>query len=139
MNSYTSEKPSEAMTRLSNSSMRSFYRSGIGGGRECSPSPVSSFIRIVLSTADSNVFVATSFLTDTSDHLWRSAIASPPSARVPGDYRQIISRIPAKLDPALIKEPRVIQGVPRMRQTGARRKPIPSMLNPMFGKAAGGT
>ncbi|KAL9063092.1 MAG: hypothetical protein Q9157_008429 [Trypethelium eluteriae] len=81
---------------------------------------------------------STSFLTDTSDHLWRSAVATPPNARVPGDYRQIVSRIPAKLDPALIKEPRVIQGVPRMRQAGARRKPIPSMLNPGFGKAAGG-
>ncbi|KAI9849234.1 MAG: hypothetical protein M1837_004693 [Sclerophora amabilis] len=68
------------------------------------------------------------FLQDTSDHLWRSAAAMPPSSRFPGDYRQVISRVPAKLDPALMKEPRVIQGVPRATTANARRKPIPSML-----------
>ncbi|OCK81141.1 dDENN domain-containing protein [Lepidopterella palustris CBS 459.81] len=72
----------------------------------------------------------TDFLSDTTDHLWRSAAATPPSARFPGDYRTVTSRIPAKLDAALMKEPRVIQGVPRMPQTKARRKPIPSMLGP---------
>ncbi|KAI9751693.1 MAG: hypothetical protein M4579_005959 [Chaenotheca gracillima] len=68
------------------------------------------------------------FLQDTSDHLWRSAAAQPPSSRFPGDYRQVISRVPAKLDPSLMKEPRVIQGVPRLTTGNARRKPIPSML-----------
>ena len=34
----------------------------------------------------------TSFLSDTSDHLWRSAAANPPSSRFPGDYRTIITR-----------------------------------------------
>lgn len=29
-----------------------------------------------------------------------------------------------------MKEPRVIQGVPRIPQAKARRKPIPSMLGP---------
>jgi hypothetical protein len=38
--------------------------------------------------------------------------------------------VPAKLDPTLMKEPRVIQGVPRIPQAKARRKPIPSMLGP---------
>jgi hypothetical protein len=71
---------------------------------------------------------STDFLSDTSEHLWRTAQASPPSARFPGDYRQVISRIPSKLDPALMKEPRVIQGVPRVPPVKARRKPIPSML-----------
>ncbi|KAJ9642354.1 hypothetical protein H2199_004734 [Coniosporium tulheliwenetii] len=71
---------------------------------------------------------STDFLSDTSDHLWRTAAATPPNARFPGDYRTIITRIPAKLDPALMKEPRVIQGVPRIPQTKARRKPIPSQL-----------
>ncbi|KAF2085898.1 dDENN domain-containing protein [Saccharata proteae CBS 121410] len=71
---------------------------------------------------------STDFLNDTSDHLWRSAAATPPNSRVAGDHRQVVSRIPAKLDPALMKEPRVIQGVPRMPQTKAKRKPIPSML-----------
>lgn len=36
--------------------------------------------------------------------------------------------VPAKLDPALMKEPRMIQGVPRIVPTHSRRKPIPSML-----------
>ncbi|KZF25739.1 dDENN domain-containing protein [Xylona heveae TC161] len=72
----------------------------------------------------------TNFLCDTTDHIWRSAAATPPSSRFPGDYRQVVSRIPAKLDPTLMKEPRVIQGVPRINNTKARRKPIPSMLGP---------
>jgi hypothetical protein len=38
--------------------------------------------------------------------------------------------VPAKLDPTLMKEPRVIQGVPRVPMGKARRKPIPSMLGP---------
>jgi hypothetical protein len=38
--------------------------------------------------------------------------------------------VPAKLDPTLMKEPRVIQGVPRIPAGKARRKPIPSMLGP---------
>lgn len=70
------------------------------------------------------------FLSDTMDHLWRTASANPPSSRFPGDYRAVISRIPAKLDPSLMKEPRVIQGVPRIPMGKARRKPIPSMLGP---------
>lgn len=70
------------------------------------------------------------FLSDTTDHLWRTASANPPSSRFPGDYRAVISRIPAKLDPTLMKEPRVIQGVPRIPMAKARRKPIPSMLGP---------
>jgi hypothetical protein len=68
------------------------------------------------------------FLSDTTDHLWRTASATPPNSSFPGDYRSVISRIPAKLDPTLMKEPRVIQGVPRIPMGKARRKPIPSML-----------
>ena len=41
-----------------------------------------------------------------------------------------IYTVPAKLDPSLMKEPRVIQGVPRINNAKARRKPIPSMLGP---------
>jgi hypothetical protein len=70
------------------------------------------------------------FLSDTRDHLWRTASATPPNSRFPGDYRSVISHIPAKLDPTLMKEPRVIQGVPRIPVNKARRKPIPSMLGP---------
>jgi hypothetical protein len=70
----------------------------------------------------------TDFLSDTSSHLWRTAAATPPVSRFPGDYRQVISRVPAKLDPTLMKEPRVIQGVQRVREAKAKRKPIPSVL-----------
>ncbi|KAG8624699.1 hypothetical protein KVT40_007766 [Elsinoe batatas] len=70
----------------------------------------------------------TSFLSDTSDHLWRSAAAAAPSSRFPGDYRQVVSRIPAKLDPSLMKEPRSNQGAPRIPKARTQRKPIPSML-----------
>jgi hypothetical protein len=69
----------------------------------------------------------TSWLFDTSEHLWRSASTAAPTARFPGDYRQVVSRIPAKLDIALMKEPRAVQGLPRP-QTHTKRKPIPSML-----------
>jgi hypothetical protein len=71
---------------------------------------------------------STDFLSDTSDHIWRTAQANPPSARFPGDYRQVISRIPAKLDPTLMKEPRVVNGVPRVPLIKAKRKPIGSSL-----------
>ncbi|KAI9829740.1 MAG: hypothetical protein M1819_005977 [Sarea resinae] len=76
----------------------------------------------------------TDFLSDTSDHVWRSAAATPPNSRFPGDYRQVVSRIPAKLDPTLMKEPRVIQGVPRIPNAKAKRKPIPSKLGKSNGQ-----
>ncbi|KAI1260713.1 dDENN domain-containing protein [Xylariaceae sp. FL1019] len=73
-----------------------------------------------------------SYLTDTSDHLWRTASVPMPSARFPGDYRTVTTRIPAKLDPALMKEPRAVQGVIRaeQRKTGLLRKQVPSMMGP---------
>ena len=71
---------------------------------------------------------STDFLSDTRDHIWRTAQANPPNARFPGDYRTVIARIPAKLDPTLMKEPRVIQGVPRVPVLKAKRKPIASAL-----------
>ncbi|KAI4758472.1 DENN-domain-containing protein [Aureobasidium sp. EXF-3400] len=69
----------------------------------------------------------TSWLFDTSEHLWRSASTAAPNSRFPGDYRQVVSRIPAKLDTTLMKEPRAVQGLPRP-QTRTKRKPIPSMM-----------
>lgn len=77
----------------------------------------------------------TDFLSDTSDHLWRSAATTPPTSKVPGDVRTVSSRIPAKLDPAMMKEPRSIQGAPRIPQARTKRKPIPSMLG-LTGKSA---
>jgi len=73
---------------------------------------------------------SSSYLDDTSDHLWRSAAVPTPSAKFPGDYRTVVSRIPAQLDVSLMREPRVIQGVPRMDMPGKRvgRKAVPSLL-----------
>lgn len=70
----------------------------------------------------------TSFLSDTSDHLWRSAAATPPGSRFPGDVKTVAGRAPAKLDPTLMKEPRSIQGAPRLQQARTKRKPVASML-----------
>ena len=70
---------------------------------------------------------STDFLSDTSAHLWRTAAVAAPNARFPGDYRQVILRVPAKLDATLMREPRAIQGVPRVQrggEFGRRRKPL---------------
>ncbi|KAJ9143557.1 DDENN domain-containing protein [Coniochaeta hoffmannii] len=74
-----------------------------------------------------------SYLNDASDHLWRTASVPVPSAKFPGDYRAVVTRIPARLDPSLMKEPRTIQGVPRAEQGRVRgliRKQVPSMIGP---------
>lgn len=74
-----------------------------------------------------------SYLSDTSDHIWRTASVPVPKGNFPGDYHAIISRIPARLDRTLMREPRAIQGVPRMEQRGVRgllRKQVPSMVGP---------
>ena len=34
----------------------------------------------------------TDFLSDTYDHLWRTAASTPPKGRIPGDIRAIITR-----------------------------------------------
>ncbi|KAG9235049.1 AEX-3 domain-containing protein [Amylocarpus encephaloides] len=77
------------------------------------------------------------FLEDTSDHLWRSAAVPSPNSKFPGDYRTIVSRIPAQLDPTLMREPRSIQGAPRIDLPGKRvgRKAVPSLLG--VGERAG--
>ncbi|KAG5983929.1 hypothetical protein E4U55_006712 [Claviceps digitariae] len=71
------------------------------------------------------------YLTDTSDHMWRTASVPLPKGNFPGEYRSVITRIPTHLDKTLMREPRAIQGVPRMEQRGSRafvRKQVPSML-----------
>ena len=45
----------------------------------------------------------TSYLSDISSHIWRSVTVTPPTSRFPGDYRAVTSRIPAKLDPVLMR------------------------------------
>ncbi|CAJ2511126.1 Uu.00g067510.m01.CDS01 [Anthostomella pinea] len=71
-----------------------------------------------------------SYLADSSDHIWRTASVPVPNAKFPGEYRAVVTRIPARLDPSLMKEPRAIQGVPRpeQRQKGVMRKQVPSMM-----------
>ncbi|KAK1972137.1 DENN domain-containing protein [Colletotrichum sublineola] len=70
------------------------------------------------------------YLGDTSDHMWRTASVPVPSAKFPGEYHSVVTRIPSKLDPSLMKEPRAIQGVPRAEQRtrGLIRKQVPSMV-----------
>ncbi|KHO02011.1 dDENN domain protein [Metarhizium album ARSEF 1941] len=71
------------------------------------------------------------YLTNTSDHIWRTASVPLPKGNFPGEYRSVITRIPSCLDKTLMREPRAIQGVPRMEQRGTRafmRKQVPSML-----------
>ncbi|KAK7746982.1 hypothetical protein SLS53_002170 [Cytospora paraplurivora] len=60
----------------------------------------------------------TGFLADSSDHIWRTAAVPVPNSNFQGDYRSIITRIPTRLDPSLIKEPRSIQGAPKPEQRG---------------------
>ncbi|KAL8409396.1 hypothetical protein RB594_007720 [Gaeumannomyces avenae] len=72
------------------------------------------------------------YLGDTTDHIWRTASVPLPNAKFPGDYRSVVTRIPTRLDPSLMKEPRAIQGVPRSEQRGSRgliRKQVPSTLS----------
>ncbi|KAH8821222.1 AEX-3 domain-containing protein [Xylogone sp. PMI_703] len=71
------------------------------------------------------------FLEDRSDHLWVSAAVPTPTAPFQGDYKTVVSRIPARLDPTLMKEPRVYNGVPRIdvdKKKKVGRKAVPSML-----------
>ena len=98
----------------------------------------------------------TDFLSDTSNHIWRTANATffPPSSRsqqnISSDYgRGVRTRgtqrsntqsdsptdnlpaAPANLDPSLMTEPRMIHGAPRVSKTAniARRKPLPKLMN----------
>lgn len=79
----------------------------------------------------------TDFISDTSNHLWRTASATfaAPSSRsqqnLSGDYSRIVTRAPAKLDTGLMREPRMIHGAPRVSKAAntARRKPLPKLMN----------
>ncbi|KOS40713.1 hypothetical protein ACN38_g8435 [Penicillium nordicum] len=79
----------------------------------------------------------TDFLSDTSNHLWRTANATSftPNSRsqqnLSGDYGRVPTRAPANLDTSLMTEPRMIHGAPRVSKTAntARRKPLPKMMN----------
>lgn len=71
------------------------------------------------------------YLSDITDHIWRTASVPLPKGNFPGEYHSVITRVPSRLDRSFMREPRAIQGVPRMEQRGSRglvRKQIPSML-----------
>lgn len=71
------------------------------------------------------------YLNDTSDHIWRTAAVPVPKGNFTGEYRSIVTRVPSRLDRTLMREPRSIQGVPRVEQRGSRglvRKQVASML-----------
>lgn len=73
------------------------------------------------------------YLADTSEHIWRTASVPCPNATFPGDSRPVTTRVPARLNPSLMKEPRAIQGIPRLegrRTKGFVRKQVPGMLGP---------
>lgn len=61
----------------------------------------------------------------------------PSAAKFQGDYRSVVTRVPLRLDPALMREPRTIQGVPRPSEQkkvkGLVRKQVASMLGPPAG------
>ncbi|KAL2205357.1 DENN-domain-containing protein [Sarocladium strictum] len=72
------------------------------------------------------------YLGDTNDHIWRTASVPVSKGNFPGEYRAIITRVPARLDRSLMREPRAIYGVPRIDPRGSSRglarKQVPSML-----------
>ncbi|PLN78585.1 dDENN domain protein [Aspergillus taichungensis] len=100
------------------------------------------FDEIVLSKRNrgrSSIFSSrstTDFLSDTSNHLWRTASAtfaagSRGQNSMAGDYTRVAIRAPAKLDTSLMKEPRMIHGAPRVSKAAntARRKPLPKLMS----------
>lgn len=71
------------------------------------------------------------YLGDTSEHIWRTASVPLPKGNFPGEYHTIVTRMPARLDRSLMREPRAIQGVPRIEPRGPKgvaRKQVPNML-----------
>ncbi|KAK4667131.1 hypothetical protein QC763_306480 [Podospora pseudopauciseta] len=77
-----------------------------------------------------------SYLGDTSDHIWRTASVPVPSAKFSGDYRSVVTRVPVRLDPGLMKEPRAIQGVPSAGGMGGRKKVQRKQVASMLGAPA---
>lgn len=109
-------------------------------GRLRSSVPAITLNRNPFSRLMSSSNPSSEFLWDTSEYLWRTASASTILDRENyrldfgegRDYLSIIKRIPGKLEESLMREPRMIQGVPRItdksRQRVASRKPLPLPL-----------
>jgi hypothetical protein len=102
--------------------------------------PFSRLIPASTSTPKSSSSNPTTFLTDTTEHLYRTAAASNTSERETyrvdfgegRDYRTIVRRVPAKLEQSLMREPRMVSGVPliseRVKERSRARKPLPVLL-----------
>ena len=79
---------------------------------------------------------APDFLNDTSDHVWRTTAAPHASSGMrsdlgdPGrDYRQIVTRVPGKLEEKLMRGPRPIQNASKGSNVIlGNQKPLPANL-----------
>ncbi|KAF8422125.1 AEX-3 domain-containing protein [Tirmania nivea] len=74
---------------------------------------------------------STNFLYDTTEHLWRTSTAITPSTsptKMLNEHNLPQNRVPAKLDPLLLREPRVNQGVPKITPAKPQRKPTPTNI-----------
>ncbi|KAL9084769.1 MAG: hypothetical protein Q9159_005054 [Coniocarpon cinnabarinum] len=69
------------------------------------------------------------FLEDRSEHLWRSAQAASPVSRDGMKGSLAKGGMPAKLERELLREPRVVQGMPRLPTKKLTRKQVPSLLS----------
>ena len=101
-------------------------------GRFRTPIPSLTLNRNPFSRHTWSSALAADFLSDTSDHLWRTASASNMSDNENfrteygegRDYRSVTTRVPAKLDESLMREPSMIQGVPQATGKTKSRKPV---------------
>jgi hypothetical protein len=73
------------------------------------------------------------YLGDVSEHIWRTASVPLPKGQFPGEYHAIVTRTPTRLDRSLMREPRAIQGAPRVEhrsQKSFARKQVPNVFGP---------
>ena len=83
------------------------------------------------SSSSSSAAKIPAFLSDQTDHIWRTASVPVPNGKFAGEYHDVVTRVPMRLDPLYMREPRAIQGVARPEQRGLKglvRKRVPSML-----------
>ena len=98
------------------------------------PPPVSTsrFSAFTGSSSSSSATKIPMFLSDQTDHIWRTASVPVPNGKFPGEYHDVVTRVPMRLESLYMREPRAIQGVvPRPEPRGIKglvRKRVPSML-----------
>lgn len=115
--------------QLSGMSLTSSMKSGLSASSRLAASALSSAHRHHnMGGSTNSVTVSSEFLSDTSDHTWRTISATGSSATSPApvtrtdfgdpsrDYREVVTRVPAKLEEIFMREPpRVIQGIPSLK------------------------